>query len=476
VLGILSRAIPVAFAAASVAQAQEAKEAFTPPPYLMLRYDENYSYLADPEKRTDFWDPIKDIPLSGRGDWNLSFGGEARERYEYYHNNRWNPASPDQDGYLLQRYLLHADLHAGEAFRVFAQLQTSLEDWRAGGPRSTDEDRTDIHQLFGDLRLWGGTERGGAGDDSVTLRVGRQEMAFGSQRLISVRESPNIRRAFDGIRLLTHFDDWQIDAFVSRPVEDDPGSFDDWGEDGTNFWGVYATHPLPILPGAKFDLYYLGLRRPDAAFVQGTGDELRHSLGARLFGERNGWDYNFEGVVQFGRFGGAGILAWTLASETGYTLAAAPMKPRLGLRADVISGDGNPNDGRLGTFNPLSPKGAYFGEIALIGPANLFDLHPSLDLHVTDHVKANLDWDIFWRYSTADGLYDPGGNVLRRPAGSGASFVGHQPSVGVEWDLGRHTTLSASYAHFFAGDFIKQSAPPSGKDVDFVAVWLTYRF
>ena len=319
-LGVLSRAVPTVLVAAAVAQGQEAKETFKPPPYQPLRYNESYIYLADPAKRTDFWDPIKYIPLSSSGNWYLSFGGEARERYEYYHNNRWNPAAADQDGYLLQRYLLHADLHAGEAVRVFTQLQTSLEDWRAGGPRSTDEDRTDIHQLFGDIRLWSGERE--AGDDSVTLRVGRQEMAYGSQRLISVRESPNIRRAFDAVRLLTHFDDWQIDAFAARPVEDDPGSFDDWDEDGTYFWGVYATHPLPILPGAKVDLYYLGLRRPDVAFVQGTEDELRHSIGGRLFGERDGWDYNFEGVVQFGTFGDADIFAWTLASETGYTFAA----------------------------------------------------------------------------------------------------------------------------------------------------------
>jgi hypothetical protein len=60
------------------------------------------------------------------------------------------------------------------------------------------------------------------------------------------------------------------------------------------------------------------------------------------------------------------------------------------------------------------------------------------------------------------------------PGGDGARFVGNQPSIGAEWDVGRHTALSASYAHFFAGDFIKQSGP--GKDVDFVAVWLTYKF
>lgn len=468
-LGVLARSLPVAVAAVSGALAQEGDAALAPPPYQLLRFNEDYSSLADPAKRTDVWDPLKYIPLSDSGDLSLSFGGEARLRYERYDNYRWDPASPDQDGYLLQRYLVHADLRVGDSLRLFSQLQASLENWRAGGPRPTDENRLDVHQLFADIRLWSG-----ASDETVTLRAGREEMSFGSQRLISVRESPNIRRAFDAVHLLVRLDDWRIDAFLSRPVEDDSGSFDDWGEDGTSFWGFYATHPLPILPGAKLDLYYLGLRRPDAAYVQGVADELRHSIGARLFGEQGGWDYNFESLVQFGTFGDADILAWTLGTDTGCTFASVPLRPRLGLRADVISGGSNANSGRLGTFNPLFPKGAYFGEIALIGPANLFDVHPTLDLHVTEQFTVSVDWDIFWRYSTDDGLYDNGGNVLRDPAGSDARFVGHQPGFSLEWEIGRHTTLSASYAHFFAGDFIKQSG--AGADVDFVAVWLTYKF
>src|SRR4051812_21761077 len=175
-----------------------------PPGYQKLRYDEDYLYLRNPANRSDIWDPIKYIPLNNAGDWYLSLGGEARERYEYYKNYRWNPRALDTDGYLLQRYLLHADLHLGESVRVFGQIQSSLEDWRAGGPRPSDEDRLDIHQPFADARLWAGD-----GKDAATLRVGRQEMLYGSQRLISVREDPNVRRCFDGARLLTRLGDWQ---------------------------------------------------------------------------------------------------------------------------------------------------------------------------------------------------------------------------------------------------------------------------
>ena len=64
--------------------------------------------------------------------------------------------------------------------------------------------------------------------------------------------------------------------------------------------------------------------------------------------------------------------------------------------------------------------------------ANLFDIHPSLDLHLTRNVKLSADWDFFWRYSADDGLYDNGGNILRGTDGS-ARFVGHKPSVQLEW-------------------------------------------
>src|SRR6266540_3797213 len=152
----------------------EAKgDAPRPPPYLQLRYDEDYSFLNDPARRTDFLDPLKYIPLDGSGEFYLGFGGEARERYEYFHNSLWGQGPQDDDGYLLQRYMLHADLHLGESLRVFGQLKSGLENGRSGGPRPTDEDKLDLHQAFLDVTL--------ATINSTTLvfRGGRQELLFG---------------------------------------------------------------------------------------------------------------------------------------------------------------------------------------------------------------------------------------------------------------------------------------------------------
>ena len=48
-----------------------------PPAYKPLRYEEDYSYLKDPDRRTDFWDTLKYIPLGSL----LRTGQVSRERY-----------------------------------------------------------------------------------------------------------------------------------------------------------------------------------------------------------------------------------------------------------------------------------------------------------------------------------------------------------------------------------------------------------
>src|SRR5260221_10539007 len=171
--------VSLAIAGRLHAQTADSAAFLAPPPFKKVRYEEDYHYLRDASRRADYLDAIKFIPLSTNRDSYLTLGGEIRERYEYYHNNLWGRGPQDQDGYLLQRYMVHADAHFGDYFRVFAQFKSGLEDGRDGGPRPTDRDDFDLHQAFFDVRLpWADT-------DSLTLRAGRQELAYGSSRLVS---------------------------------------------------------------------------------------------------------------------------------------------------------------------------------------------------------------------------------------------------------------------------------------------------
>src|SRR6266853_5663649 len=93
-------ALPLGVAVLSVARADGSDPpAASPPAFTTLRYDEDYSYLRDPAAHTDAFDPIKYIPLSERGDWYLTFGGQVRDRYEYFHNYLFGCGAHDRDGY-----------------------------------------------------------------------------------------------------------------------------------------------------------------------------------------------------------------------------------------------------------------------------------------------------------------------------------------------------------------------------------------
>lgn len=154
--------------------------------------------------------------------------------------------------------------------------------------------------------------------------MGRQELAFGTERLISVRVGPNIRQAFDGGTVVVQRRRWRADGFATRYVSTETDVFDDSSDTGGSVWGLYAVRSLAQDQTKGMDLYFLGCRRTPATFDQGRGREDRHSSGARFWRTSSALDYNVEAVIQTGRFARATIHAWGIASDTGYRIETAP--------------------------------------------------------------------------------------------------------------------------------------------------------
>jgi Alginate export len=76
---------------------------------------------------------------------------------------------------------------------------------------------------------------------------------------------------------------------------------------------------------------------------------------------------------------------WSVGAETGYTIDTFA-KPRLSLRANIISGNRSADSANLQTFNPLFPKGKYFGELTPVGPCNLINLVGAVGLKLSDQI------------------------------------------------------------------------------------------
>jgi hypothetical protein len=455
------------------------------PTYTLLRYDEDYSYLATPANRTEPLDLIKYIPLFDLGPFYfVTLGGDIREQYEFIENDNFGLGSVNNHGYWLQRLMLYSDWHFGPYFRAFVQLKSSEEEGREPGPRPTDRKRLDFSQAFVDFsypRTILPTDRA-----YLTLRLGRQEIDFGDERLLAVREGPNTRQSFDGARLILNLSEGRVDLFALRVDPDETGYFDNdpsWSH--ATVWGVYSTFPLTTKSSAaklnniSLDLFYIGFQHGGAQFNQGIGDELRHSIGGRLWRAHhiNGLDFNLFGVYQFGSFAGKPISAFSAAIDAGYKLFNLPWAPRIAGSLQVSSGDSSLRGSRLETFNAMFPAGYYYGGALdeQIGPANAIILQSELDLHPTATLVINLKTLFVWREDTADGLYNTPGGLILSGSSSSRRYVGASPQVLITQQLGRHLSVSWNYYHFFRDGFLTNNQVET-RDVDYFSTWLTYTF
>ncbi len=436
------------------------------PPFKALRYEEDYSILKNDSSHS-WYNRTKYNPLSKSGDTYISFGGEVRYQYFYFKNEDWGESPKDKDGYILTRYLAHADFHAGKYFRTFVQLQSSLANGKLTTPSGADENQLDLHQAFIELTV------PTAGQQSFMLRLGRQEFSYGSQRLVAVRDGPNNRQAFDAAKLVYTRNHFKADAFFSHYVLSKRGIFDDGFNKNTQFWGAYfVINQIPLLQ--NMDIYYLGLSKATASFDDGKGKELRHSIGSRIWKRTGNWQYDFEGLYQWGTLATKNIAAWTLSSNTSYTFHSVKLQPQIGLKTELISGDKNYDDTKLNSFNPLFPRGAYFGLAALIGPSNLADVHPSLSVELSNKVGLSVDYDAFWRYSANDGIYAPSTALIYSGRNISHKFIGQQYSTELAYTPNRFLYFRVELTWFKSGAYLKAASP--GKDILFTGVTAQLKF
>src|SRR5438094_9286442 len=354
------------------------------------RFNEDWSVLrgVDLDKTDDFWDRLKFIPLSPDQNVWLTVGGQARERGEYFRQFLFGNSEPKQsDGYLLSRYRLSADLHVTRYFRMFAEGRSAfaLDRELVGGRTTAYVDELDLMNGFADVMIPLGQQA------SVTLRGGRQELIFGSQRLVGPGDFTQVPRSFDGGAAIGQVAGWTITPFWTQPVVIDQYHFNKSTSDLECF-GVFATGPLHFLP-VNLDLYWLDANNRFGAFNGTTGREHRHTLGGRVLGKigATGLDFEVEGAAQFGTVGRGDIAASMFTTVLGYSLPVARLSPRVYVEFDYASGDDRPG-GDVGTFNQLFPNAHsflgymdYIGRQNVISPNAGISISPIKDLTLSLH-------------------------------------------------------------------------------------------
>lgn len=458
--------IPGLLVAAAIVHAQEPVPDDHRPPYSFLRQMEDWSAFEAADPPTDPFDPIKHIDLSDDGDVWISVGGRAEARFESWRDFGFGGPDTD-DSFVVSRALLHADLHAGERFRLYVEGKTAQATSRdlPGGRRTLDLDTLDLQQAFVDVVL-------PMGEGTLTLRPGRQMLLLGAQRLVSPLPWGNTLRTWEGLTGVWQSGRWSVQGLATVFVPVDKTEFNS-PDDDLPLYGLYAKR-APGDAGHGLELYALGNERPMVTVNGTTGDEERLTLGSRLWGPMAAprTDYEFEGAWQTGEVGTADVDAWFLAAQVGWKPEGWAGEPRLWVGLDLASGDDAPG-GDVGTFHQLFPLGhAYFGYIDAIGRQNIVDTSVGAKWKLNGSTGFSAALHAFRLMETTDALYNAGGAPSR--TGFDSSDVGMELDLVVDRRFDRHLAGYAGYSHFFAGDAIEETGP--SEDIDFLYVGLRYTF
>jgi hypothetical protein len=432
------------------------------------RWMEDCRDLAQRRDHLEGFDRLRYLPLNEAGDVWLTLGGEYRLKTEEQSAPSFGLRKTPNYTAVGQRFLAQADLRTEDRTRVFLQLSDATDYGRRPSERSFDRSTIDLAQGFVDLPL-------PLLPFSSWMRIGRQELDLGGNRLVSTREVANLRRAFNMVRIEFKADDTDVAMFDGRPVANFPGSFDDRSVSGEEFWGINIHTTLaPRIGAVGLDLFYLGRRRPSAVFQDGVGRETRHTYGSRVSGAVDALDFDVQGSLQAGSFAdNEAIRAWGIVGDVGYSWIKERWEPRFGVSFRVASGDKSPVDGTLGTFDAIYPILSYFTDAPLFYPGNLWDLQPNVSVTPAAGVRFKAGVDMIYRLSKQDAVYEPPGVPLIRGTGQGPAFVSAISYGKLSWRANEHVDVVISYVHAYAGSLIRSAG---GRDSDYSLAQMDLHF
>lgn len=365
----------------------------------------------------------------------VSFDGELRERVTYLSALEFDEESEEAGLFWTQRIIIGSNFEMTESWSFRGAIFSALQEGVASSP--IERNNLDVYEAFVQYQ-----------NSTINFRLGRQTLKLGSQRLIGWRDGTNVRRSWDGFRVgVEHNSRWQSDWFALQLVEvEHNGVFNDDTSSENLLAGSYFTGDLTALDvvhtkHAQLELYYLYTNRKQRNAIEGTADQLRHTLGVRLSGDATRWFWDWEAAQQMGRHGTDDIRAWTIATNTGVRIDGM-WAPEVMLSVNIASGDDTRDDGRLETFDALYPRGSYFSESAQLGPANFYNFHPYIYLYPSETIRLQFDVNFYWRLERNDGVYGPPGNIIQLPNDNLDKKVNVAFSAGFEWEINEATNIS----------------------------------
>lgn len=394
----------------------------------------------------------------------LRVRGEFRERAEGLMNAGFTDGRDDV--YYLSRVRFTTTM-TGKSMSATIQLHDARVGDKSVGPTGAPfKAAFDLRQASADI---------GSAKAPIALRVGRQEIAFGDQRLVGHANWLNAGRTFDAARVMLRAKRAQVDLFAASVVRILDDEFDKSGN-GNRFAGAYVTSAA-LVPQASAEPYVFWRRDANLRSEAGAFGALHQvTAGGRLVGKLPArLDYNVEAALQRGSLGPDSVRAWAGHWQIRETLKGAGT-PRLVAEYNYASGDANPADGIRGTFDQLYPTAHdKYGLADQVGWRNIHHVRAGFEVTPIRLTPIAVSYHSYWLAEARDALYAASGAPLARIAsGAPRTHVGQEVDVQISRPITPQLALAAGYSHLFAGPFLKDATP--GKSYSGPFVMATYVF
>ncbi len=383
--------------------------------------------------------PVDEGPLRWRWkDFSLALGGQYLARGELRADRDFNKDVGDSSVGVDQRARFSVRASAKDIFGVLVEFQ-DVRGWGSEPNTVTVTPNTGLHQGFVDIKAasW------------LDVRVGRQELSYGEERLIGILDWGQAARAFDGIFVrVSPSSAVSLDAFtmmLTPPAFLTSTAGNRFHNSGSYFGGVYGRARFGK---AGFDLYTLGLFEDPSSVNAGfLHDNNRLTIGLRAFATFGGLALVAEGDLQTGKTQADNtILAGATAVKATWTFNGVWGSPYIMGEFSAASGDGDTSDGVDSNFNQLFPTGhIHLGYMDYVGWQNVIAGRGSIGIR---------PWRAhFWIDVHHFAAWDPRGAWY---AANGSVFRAADPSrtqntLGTEVDFSATVPIIANVA--IAGNF-----------------------
>jgi len=401
---------------------------------------------------------LDNSPFEKLPSW-IQIGGQIRGRFEGVSGT--SLLNDHSDNYYASRLRIDLGFKPTSWLRFFAEGQDArVGAYNKSPAPSTLYDPLDLRQGYVELNF--------EGTDNVRFRAGRQELAFGAERLIGPADW-GISRTFDALDLTLSAGPAKVDFIAGSAVFIDPTRFDPH-KAGEHVYGAYGSI-RHVLPGLNIEPYLLFKQTLNVKSETGIlGDALVVSPGARAYGLAPGRiDYTLEVVVERGSYSRDDIHALGDNAVVGWTLFNAAMKPRLSVEYNYASGDAATKDGERNTFDQFYPSNHnYYGMIDQFGWKNMKNARAGFDFLPLKKLKVRTDFNEFYLATVQDGLYNSAGTsiVLDRKATS--AHIGSETNTVGLYQYSKVWKFGAGYGHLFAGEYLKESKAGFGYTYPYV--------